>query len=71
VRPQRAGRVFEQLGVELLPAEPGAFVLAQGEAKAEPNRVLDNRRQKAVAAIREQDHGERLSYPLLALTPFP
>jgi hypothetical protein len=28
VRPQRAGRVFEQLGFELLPAEPGAFVFA-------------------------------------------
>ena len=28
MRPQRAGRVFEQLGVELLPAEPGAFVFA-------------------------------------------
>jgi hypothetical protein len=28
VRPQRAGGVFEQLGVELLPAEPGAFVFA-------------------------------------------
>jgi hypothetical protein len=32
--------------------------------------VLDNRRRKAVAAIREQGHGERLSYPPLALTPF-
>ena len=28
MRPQRAGRVFEQLDVELLPAEPGAFVFA-------------------------------------------
>jgi len=28
VRPQRAGRVLEQLGFELLPAEPGAFVFA-------------------------------------------
>src|SRR6516164_9974651 len=28
VRPQRAGRVLEQLGVELLSAEPGAFVFA-------------------------------------------
>ena len=28
MRPQRAGRVFEQLGFELLPAEPGAFVFA-------------------------------------------
>ena len=28
MRPQRAGRVFEQLGLELLPAEPGAFVFA-------------------------------------------
>src|SRR6516225_8831954 len=45
--------------------------VAQGEAKVEPNRVLDNRRRKAVAAIRERDHGERLSYPPLALTPFP
>jgi multiple sugar transport system substrate-binding protein len=43
--------------------------VAQGEAKVEPNRVLDNRRRKAVAAIRERDHGERLSYPPLALTP--
>src|SRR6516162_5551589 len=45
--------------------------VAQGEAKVEPNRVLDNRRRKAVAAIREQSHGERLSYPPLALTAFP
>ena len=28
VRPQRAGRVLEQLGFELLPAEPGALVFA-------------------------------------------
>ena len=26
MQPQRAGRVFEQLGVELLPAEPAALV---------------------------------------------
>jgi hypothetical protein len=45
--------------------------VAQGEAKVEPNGVLDNRRQKAVAAIREQGHGERLSYPPLSLTLFP
>jgi hypothetical protein len=45
--------------------------VAQGEAEVEPNRVLDNRRRKAVAAIREQGHGERLSDPPLALTPFP
>jgi hypothetical protein len=45
--------------------------VAQGEAKVEPNSVLDNRRRKPVAAIREQGHGERLSYPPLALTPFP
>jgi hypothetical protein len=31
--------------------------------------VLDNRRRKAVAAIRKKSHGERLSYPPLALTP--
>jgi hypothetical protein len=28
VQPQRAGRVLEQLGFELLTAEPGAFVFA-------------------------------------------
>jgi hypothetical protein len=28
VAPQRAGRVLEQLGIELLPAEPRAFVFA-------------------------------------------
>jgi hypothetical protein len=37
--------------------------VAQGEAEIEPNRVLDNRRRKAVAAIGEQGHAEMLSYP--------
>src|SRR6516164_1323638 len=33
VRPQRAGRVLEQLGFELLPAELGAFVFANDLSK--------------------------------------
>src|SRR6516162_7772772 len=60
------GEVEPALGEQIL-----HVAVAQGEAKVEPNRVLDNRRRKAVAAIREQGHGERLSYPPLALTPFP
>jgi hypothetical protein len=45
--------------------------VAQGETEIEPDRVLDDRRRKAVAAIREKGHGEKLSYQPLALTPFP
>src|SRR5947209_11581833 len=37
--------------------------VAQGEAEIEPDRVLDNRRRKAVATIGEQGHPEMLSYP--------
>src|SRR6516162_2413330 len=50
--------------------------VAQGEAKVEPNRVLDNRRRKPMAAIREQGHGERLSdstvraHPVSVTMPF-
>jgi hypothetical protein len=40
------------------------------EAEIQPDRVLDNRRRKAVAAVGEQSHGARLSYSPLALTPF-
>ena len=36
--------------------------VAQGEAEIQPNRVLDNLRRKAVAAIGEQKNGSRLSY---------
>ena len=42
MRPQRAGRVFEQLGFELLPAELGAFVFA--------NDLIEKSRRQ-VAAI--------------------
>jgi hypothetical protein len=35
-------------------------VVAQGEAEIEPDRVLDNRRRKAVATIGEQGHAEML-----------
>jgi hypothetical protein len=38
VRPQRAGRVFEQLGFELLPAEPGAFAFANDLIEKNPAR---------------------------------
>jgi len=58
------GEVEPTLGEQFLD-----IAVAQDEAK--PNRVLDNRRRKAVAAIREQGPGERLSYPPLALTTFP
>jgi hypothetical protein len=44
--------------------------VAQVEAEIEPDRVLDNRRRKAVATIGEQGHAEMLSYPPLGLTRF-
>ena len=44
VRPQRAGRVFEQLGFELLPAEPGGRLLV-GSLKNPP----EARSQRATA----------------------
>src|SRR5271156_6262960 len=43
--------------------------VAQGEAEIEPDRVLDNRRRKAVAAIGEQGHAEMLSYPPFSRSP--
>ena len=43
--------------------------VAQGEAKIEPDRVLDNRRRKPVAAIGEQGHAEMLS--TAQAHPFP
>jgi hypothetical protein len=45
--------------------------VTQGETEIEPDRVLDNRWRKAVAAIRQQGHAEMLSYLPVALTPFP
>jgi hypothetical protein len=60
------GNLEPTLGKEIL-----HVAVAQGAAEIEPDRVLDNRRRKAVAAIGEQVRAEMLSYPPLALTPFP
>jgi hypothetical protein len=46
------------------------IAVAQGEAEIEPDRVLDNRRRKAVATIGEQGHAEMLFYPPAGLTRF-
>ena len=43
--------------------------IAQGEAQIEPDRMLDDRRRKAVAAIGDLDH--RASLPLASLPGYP
>jgi hypothetical protein len=60
------GEVEPTLGEQIL-----HVAVVQREAEIEPNRVVNNRRREAVAAIREKGRGERLSHPPLALTPFP
>jgi len=58
------GNIEPTLGKEIL-----NVAVAQGEAKIEPDRVLDNRRRKAVAAIGEQGHARMLSYPPFSRSP--
>jgi hypothetical protein len=60
------GNIEPTLGKEIL-----HVAVAQGEAKIEPNRVLDNRRRKAVTAIGERGHARMLSYPPSRAHPFP
>ena len=61
------GNIEPPLGKEFL-----YVAVAQGEAEIEPNRMLDNRWRKAVAAIGEQGHAEMLSYPPFSRShPFP
>src|SRR5271169_4749109 len=58
------GNIEPTLGKEIL-----HVAVARGEAKIEPDRVLDNRRRKAVAAIGEQGHARMLSYPPFSRSP--
>jgi hypothetical protein len=58
------GNIEPTLGKEIF-----HVAVAQGEAKMEPDRVLDNRRRKAVAAIGEQGHAQMLSYPPFLRSP--
>ena len=82
MRPQRAGGVFEQLRVELLPAEPGAFVFADDRELAELKSALRavlgiaaQRSRSATAAARTARHrddpaGQRLARTAESLRPF-
>ena len=58
------GNLQAPLGQEIL-----HIAIAQGEAQVEPDRVLDDRRRKAVSAIGKWGHTEMLSDPGLALDP--
>ena len=40
------------------------IAVAQGEAKIQPNRMLDDRGRKPVTTVRELDHSGSLSYPV-------
>ena len=45
------------------------IAVAQGEPEIKPNRMLDDRRREAIAAIREMDHARTLSDRLLLSDP--